>query len=336
MTDLAAAPEDLPAPEAAPPGRLLAARREERGLSLADVAQRLKFAPRQIEALERGDYASLPGITFVRGMIRGYARMLELDPATLLAALAAEPGREVPPAPERIAPPNDAIAFPAGTRRGNRTYMLLSVAAVVVALLVIFEWQFAGLSRLTGESDDKPASVAVTSPPPAAPPADSAPPAASSEPAAVPKPAEAAPPASSPSSAAQQGAALAGAPIPGAGAKPALQPYSAAAPGAATQTAAAPGVAPSAAQTAATAAATGKTGQMSLHFDSDSWVRIKQGDGKVLMAQLNHGGTDQTVEGTPPFDVIIGNAPNVRLTYNNAPVDLRPYFKVDVARLTLN
>ena len=37
----------------------------------------------------------------------------------------------------------------------------------------------------------------------------------------------------------------------------------------------------------------------------------------------------------PPFDVVIGNAANVRLKYNDAPVDLRPYFKVDVARLTL-
>ena len=36
------------------------------------------------------------------------------------------------------------------------------------------------------------------------------------------------------------------------------------------------------------------------------------------------------VEGLPPFDIIIGNAPNVQLTYNNTPVDLRPYFKVDV------
>jgi hypothetical protein len=33
--------------------------------------------------------------------------------------------------------------------------------------------------------------------------------------------------------------------------------------------------------------------------------------------------------------VVIGNAVNVRLKYNDAPVDLRPHFKVDVARLTL-
>jgi hypothetical protein len=33
--------------------------------------------------------------------------------------------------------------------------------------------------------------------------------------------------------------------------------------------------------------------------------------------------------------VVIGNAASVRLTYNDAPVDLRPYFKADVARLKL-
>ena len=66
-----------------------------------------------------------------------------------------------------------------------------------------------------------------------------------------------------------------------------------------------------------------------------SWVEIRQSNGKILLSQLNPAGSRQSVEGMPPFEVVIGNAANVRLKYNETPVDLRPYFKVDVARLTL-
>src|SRR6185369_8083257 len=148
MTEPAAAPEGAAAStegQGPTPGQALAARRAERRLSVADVAQRLKFAPRQIEALEADDYGRLPGATIVRGMIRGYARMLELDPAPLLAEL----DRHSQPAAENIAPHDDAIPFPGGAKRGNRVYMGLSAAMLVVALLVIYEWQFSGLSRLS-------------------------------------------------------------------------------------------------------------------------------------------------------------------------------------------
>ena len=75
--------------------------------------------------------------------------------------------------------------------------------------------------------------------------------------------------------------------------------------------------------------------RIELEFDQPSWVEIKQANGKILLSQLNQGGTNQVIEGMPPFEVVIGNAASVRLKYNDAPVDLRPYFKVDVARLKL-
>ena len=72
-----------------------------------------------------------------------------------------------------------------------------------------------------------------------------------------------------------------------------------------------------------------------LEFDQLSWVEVKQANGKILLSQLNPAGTRQLVEGVPPFDLVIGNAANVRVKYNDKPVDLKPYFKVDVARLAL-
>ena len=55
----------------------------------------------------------------------------------------------------------------------------------------------------------------------------------------------------------------------------------------------------------------------------------------MLLSQLNPAGSRQLIEGVPPFELVIGNAARVRLKYNDVAVDLRPYFKVDVARMTL-
>src|ERR1039458_7621063 len=67
-------------------GRMLREARERFGLSVADVAAQIKFAPRQIEALEADDFKHLPEAAFLRGFVRSYAKILHLDAQTLLAA----------------------------------------------------------------------------------------------------------------------------------------------------------------------------------------------------------------------------------------------------------
>jgi len=62
----------------------LVAARQARGVSGEDMLRVLKIAPRQLEALERGDWSALPGTPFVRGVLRAYARALEVDVAPLL------------------------------------------------------------------------------------------------------------------------------------------------------------------------------------------------------------------------------------------------------------
>ena len=51
------------------------------------MSERLKLPARQIEALENGDYNSLPEPVFVRGFLRSYGRFLDLDESTLNDAL---------------------------------------------------------------------------------------------------------------------------------------------------------------------------------------------------------------------------------------------------------
>lgn len=72
-----------------------------------------------------------------------------------------------------------------------------------------------------------------------------------------------------------------------------------------------------------------------LAFDQESWVEIRDRDEKVIFSQLNRPGTQQLVSGTPPFTIVVGNAPGVRMTYDDQPVDLASHTRIDVARLIL-
>ena len=90
---------EAPGPEdSAPPsyGARLAWQRQGAGLSVTDVAASLRLHPNQIRAIEQEDLARLPAPAYVRGFIRSYARMLNIDPAPLLSDLNAKlaPARE--------------------------------------------------------------------------------------------------------------------------------------------------------------------------------------------------------------------------------------------------
>lgn len=75
---------------------------------------------------------------------------------------------------------------------------------------------------------------------------------------------------------------------------------------------------------------------LSLAFSGDSWVEVRDRNGKIVFSQLNHANTQQTVQGVPPFDLVIGNAPAVKLSYKGKPVDLTAYTRADVARIKLD
>ena len=72
-----------------------------------------------------------------------------------------------------------------------------------------------------------------------------------------------------------------------------------------------------------------------MRFEQESWVEIRGKDGKVLLSQLNPGGSERVVDGSPPFALIIGNAHHVKLSYDERPINLAPFVKVEVARFTL-
>lgn len=114
------------------PGRTLADARAARNLSVAEVAQQLKLSVAQVEALEADAYDRLPGPVFVRGFVRNYARVLELDGDRLVAAL--DLSHEPAPAGAAISRSQN-IPFPEQRppkRWGYAVGLLVLVSAVVL------------------------------------------------------------------------------------------------------------------------------------------------------------------------------------------------------------
>lgn len=66
-----------------------------------------------------------------------------------------------------------------------------------------------------------------------------------------------------------------------------------------------------------------------------SWVSITDAKNMNILDKIMVAGVDETVKGEPPLQVVIGNAPNTTLIFNNQPVDLTPVTRDRVARLKL-
>ena len=115
-------------------GTVLREARERQGLSIDEVVSRIKFAPRQIAALEADDFAQLPEIAFVRGFVRSYARLLQLDAAPLLAALPHAPAQTVPAAENAL----PEVPFPTDYSSRKPNIIWLAAVLAVVDALVLF------------------------------------------------------------------------------------------------------------------------------------------------------------------------------------------------------
>ena len=70
-------------------------------------------------------------------------------------------------------------------------------------------------------------------------------------------------------------------------------------------------------------------------FTHESWVEIYDHDGARLFFGLVPPGRVLTIAGTPPFDVLLGYARDVRVTLDGAPFDHTPHIRHGVARFSL-
>lgn len=119
------------------PGQMLAEARAARNLTVAEVAQQLKLSASQVEALESDAYDRLPGPVFVRGFVRNYARLLDLDADALVGKVELP---RVPSSASAAIPLSRNIPFP---ERGRTNWLPYASALVlVIGAVVLFEFFF--------------------------------------------------------------------------------------------------------------------------------------------------------------------------------------------------
>lgn len=300
-------------------GATLQRAREERGLSIIEVAQQLKFSPRQLEALEQERYGELPGGTFVRGMVRNYARLLRLDPQPLVERVGGH--FNALDAGTLAARYSQPVPFSDNGRRSTYVYLALSLGVLAIGGGVAYQWY---------RDHSGAAMMAAGTPAPSAPAVASA----KAEPKAthasadttVVKMSPAKQSAAAPAPLAQA-PAPAPAPVAASEAKPAQRP-AAAKPLPASAAAEKPAA-------AKVATAPGGFHRLVIRCDEEAWIEVKDANDRMLVSSLNPAGAERVVRARGPLMLVIGNAAHVQVLHNDRPLDLAPHTKLSIARLTL-
>jgi cytoskeleton protein RodZ len=313
------------------PGARLREARETQGLSLADVARHLKLSQRQVEALERDNFAALPGPVFVRGFMRNYARLVALDPVGLVAAAEASQGFPQPPATATNQMASHPVVSSVGKARrdgprAKRAWWPVTAILILAAIALMYFQEHE--AEVTGD----PTEVALTMAEQASEVRPEAPiPLELSTPedaaaVAVPEIVSPAAPAAVP-----PGAATAVPPGAGAIPLPAMTE-----PGQASLSTRTDPTSTSESFASASVGGGSGSGEVRLNFARDAWVEVKDATGSIVFSQLNTAGSERIVRGQPPFQLVVGNASGVTVTYNAREVDLAPHTRTDVARFTLD
>jgi cytoskeleton protein RodZ len=278
------------------PGERLRAARTAAGLTLQAVADDLHLAVDLLEALERDDYARLPGRVFVRGYLRNYARLVELPPDAILATFDATASDEQAAAPglRTVVSARQIRSQVRSSHSAVRAVTWIIVLALGALLLTwwqgYLEWP--GITGGTGDAQnaapifilpagetvspsiqrDVAASLAEEKPAPVAEERPVASPRATAEPA----------------------------PPPAAEAPPAAVPV------------------------------------VALELTGRSWVEVVDSSGAFKINGTFEKGYRKTLEGQPPYRISIGNYNAVRLLVDGKPLDLLPHFNGRLVRLTLD
>jgi cytoskeleton protein RodZ len=292
-------------------GAELAQARETQGLALVDIAQQLKFSPRQLEALEQERFGALPGPTIARGMLRNYARLLKLDADALLARLGDR--LDAPDSGKLAARFSQPVPFSDNARRSTLVYAGVSILILGAVGTVAYEWH--------QESNAKRQLAFVAAAKAPLEPVRAAP---------APAPSPSAPEADPPPSALEADA-------PSSAPKAALPPS---APKTAASTAKTSEKIVEAAPAVEARVVPAKPPAAGVHrivvrCEQECWIEVKDGLERQLVSSLNPAGTERVLRGQPPFELVIGNAQHVRVTYNDRPIDLQPHTRVEVARFKL-
>lgn len=291
------------------PGATLLKARLEQGLEVSEVATKLNLTESAVSSLEADRYEDLPGVAFVRGYIRAYAKLLGLNPDQLASQYTQTTTTgSVRPLP---------VLTP-GRRRGRSRFMLIGLAIFVVVLAVAAYMALVeqGSKRLSSQDETEPLLSRVE--------------------------VERVDGTLLVQSLDDLDARTADMPVAEIG----LDNLTEQEPVAETEqqtSSAEPQTEPAATVEEATPTAQEteqsvvevEVGQLKLVFAEQCWVRVTDASGKELASGLKPAGSELSLDGDAPFELHLGNAPGLRIFFKGQEVDFKDSIRGNVARLKL-
>ena len=114
-------------------GARLRGRREELKLNIQDIAAQMRLEPRIIEALESESFEGLPAPLYVRGYIRGYAKILKLDANALVELY----DSDAPGEPPEIIP---EVKHPTQTSSSDKPVKAFTYLVTFTLVILLIAW----------------------------------------------------------------------------------------------------------------------------------------------------------------------------------------------------
>ncbi len=292
------------------PGGVLAAERNRRGFTVAEIASQLFLTERQISALEMDDYDYFPAPIFVTGYIRNYARLLDLPPDPLVELFNAQ-SEQAAPKLDRVTKTTGSV--PDGSAKPFDMRIVAGAGAALILVLLLLWWMGAdeseeavidgaavnsessltsALPEIDVISDEVPVTVTVT-------PVEEA--RVNPQPVTPAKPIEPVKPTPTVVETKKEVVSAE----------------------------------PEAEFIADRAAAASFPDSIELTFTAESWVEITDANGRRVMFDLGKPGQRRALSGTAPFKVLFGYSPAVTVLYNGELFDQSRFVRGKVARFTL-
>ncbi|MCQ4242968.1 RodZ domain-containing protein [Stutzerimonas stutzeri] len=307
---------------AANPGETLRAAREEKGLPLSSVAQQLNLSERSLAQIEAGDFSRMPGLTFARGYVRAYAKLLELDQNRLVNEFDHHTGTGA--AASNI----NSLGNIDEPVRLSRSVMRFFVFALIliVAAAALFWWQdqttrgqsvpaLSSLDQIEVEAADGTTEIHLFERD------EELPEPGPDEPRDTPLAETLSSPGQPEQAPVEQST---GESVATSEAPVAVQPVTEPVTPTPTPASAAEAVAPAPGE-----------GRLTLTFTDDCWTRVTDANGEVLYSALAKAGSSRTLVGKTPLDLHLGFPAGAQVSFNGEAVNLSGITRGETARLKL-
>ena len=304
-------------------GAYLKRLRNEKNISVAEVAARMYLKPHVIEALEQDDHGNLPGQLYVYGYLQQYAKILDVPADELVAMYKQDTGKPREQAVETQKQVTTPLTQPEPEtkqpKRWARAIIYLVLFILVLASFAFWRGKYAQEPQQTTGSLDYPITIVEHPDTPSGP----APSTEMEEPGRTPAPAEAPEPETAqetePAPGPEDESRAAGTPLPetpaeAAGSEPETTP-------AYEITTITAGIGPD---------------TVTLVLSIDCWIEIFDADNEKVFYDLARAGQTLVLNGAAPFSVLLGNADAATVEFNNLPFDITPHVTgIGIARFVL-